>query len=149
MTEVSGFLGTTYSRSGLWGTPSETLELWDSATRFLVENREDGELHEGLYYEEHLTEHDKYPVYLDGNHPYTVIKNANATSDEKLLIVKDSFAHSLTPFLADHYAEIIMVDMRYYANPIPDLVKQEGIDRVLFVYSIDNLAKDDRIALIE
>ena len=154
ITSYDGFYGTTYSSSGFWLTEPDTIEVWDNKANdgsLSVTITDGGDVTEqgDMFYYSHLDEDDKYPVYLDGNHPYTVIKNANATSDEKLLIVKDSFAHSLTPFLADHYAEIIMVDMRYYANPIPELVKQEGIDRVLFVYSIDNLAKDDRIALIE
>lgn len=154
ITAYDGFYGTTYSTSGFWLTDPDRIEVWDNKAN-------DGGLHvtitdgsrtieqDEMFFYTHLDEDDKYPVYLDGNHPYTVITNANASSDEKLLVVKDSFAHSLVPFLADHYAEIIMVDMRYYSNPIPELVEREGIDRVLFVYSIDNLAVDDRIALIE
>ena len=68
---------------------------------------------------------------------------------EKLLVIKDSFAHSLVPFLADHYAEIIMVDMRYYSMPMLPIVEQEGIDRILFIYSVDNLATDTDIGYIE
>lgn len=148
-----GFYGTTYSGSGLWLTEPDTLEVWDNKAN-------DGSLHvtitgfgevteqDELFFYENLDEDDKYPVYLNGNQPYTVITNENASSDEKLLVVKDSFAHSLVPFLADHYAEIIMVDMRYYSSAIPKLVERESIDRVLFIYSIDNLAVDNRIALI-
>ena len=149
-----GFYGTTYSSSGFWMTGPDDIEVWDnkandgSLSVAITDNGETTEQDDMFYYS-HLDEDDKYPVYLDGNHPYTVIKNENAASDEKLLIVKDSFAHSLTPFLADHYSEIIMVDMRYYTNPLPELVSSEGIDRVLFVYSIDNLATDDKIAFIE
>ena len=154
ITSHPGFYGTTYSSSGFWMTPPDDLQVWDNKAN-------DGHLHisitdngktveqDEMFYYSHLDEDDKYPVYLDGNHPYTVITNDSASSDEKLLVVKDSFAHSLVPFLADHYAEIIMVDMRYYTNPIPALIEQEEIDRVLFIYSIDNLATDDRIAFIE
>ena len=149
-----GFYGTTYSSSGFWLTAPDDIEVWDNKANdgslnvAITDNGKTDEQDE-LFYYSHLDEDDKYPVYLDGNHPYTVIKNSNASSDEKLLIVKDSFAHSLTPFLADHYSEIIMVDMRYYTNPIPELIEKEGVDRVLFIYSIDNLATDDKIAFIE
>ena len=154
ITSYPGFYGTTYSSSGFWLNKPDDIEVWDNKGNdggLSVAITDNGETYsqDDMFYYDHLSEDDKYPVYLDGNHPYTVIKNANASSDEKLLIVKDSFAHSLTPFIADHYAEIIMVDMRYYANPLPELVKSEGIDRVLFVYSIDNLATDDKIAFIE
>ena len=56
---------------------------------------------------------------------------------------------SRTPYLADHYSEIIMVDLRYYSQPVSRLVEQEGIDRVLVVYSIDNLATDTNLGWLE
>ena len=102
-----------------------------------------------MYFYNHLDDSDKYEVFLDGNHPYTVIKNKNASSKEKLLVIKDSFAHSLVPFLADHYAEIVMVDMRYFSMPMQPIIEREGIDRILFLYSIDNLGTDTGIAYIE
>ena len=154
ITAYDGFYGTTYSSSGYWMTEPDSIEVWDNKDNDvdLHVTITDGDTvieQDDLFFYSHLDEDDKYPVYLDGNHPYTVITNKRAETDETLLVVKDSFAHSLVPFLADHYARIIMVDMRYWSNPIPELVEQEGVDRVLFVYSIDNLAVDDRIALIE
>lgn len=154
ITAYDGFYGTTYSGSGYWLNEADQIEVWDShadggSPHVLINDGGDLTEQDGMFFYSHLDEDDKYPVYLDGNHPYTVITNPNASSNEKLLVVKDSFAHSLVPFLADHYAEIIMVDMRYYSNPIPALVESEGVDRVLFVYSIDNLASDDRVRLIE
>lgn len=154
ITAYDGFYGTTYSGSGYWLNPADQIEVWDNRAN-------DGDLHvtisdgdekteqDDMFFYRHLDEDDKYPVYLDGNHPYTEITNRNASSDETLLVVKDSFAHSLVPFLADHYAKIVMVDMRYYHNPIPYLAQKAGADRVLFVYSIDNLAIDEDIKWIE
>ena len=154
ITAYDGFYGTTYSSSGFWMNPADQIEVWDN-------HANDGKLHvaisdgdktieqDEMFFYDHLSEDDKYPVYLDGNHAYTVITNKNASSDETLLVVKDSFAHSLVPFLADHYARIVMVDMRYQHKTIPSLVQQEGADRVLFIYSIDNLATDADIKWIE
>ena len=78
-----------------------------------------------------------------------MIENSAASSNEKLLVVKDSFAHSLVPYLADHYSKIIMVDLRYYTDSVSQLIEQEGIDRVLVVYSIDNLATDTNLGWLE
>lgn len=155
VTAVDGFYGTTYSGSGFWMNGADTLEIWDNRANngklhvAITDNGVTTE-HDGLFFDSHLDEDDKYPVFLDGNHPYTVITNANASSSEKLLVVKDSFAHSLVPFLADHYAEIVMVDMRYYRDrTTPELVGEMGADRVLFVYSVDNFGTEDSIAEIE
>lgn len=149
VTAYPGFYGTTYSSSGFWMTAPDTVEVWDNTDNSVTVSITDGGdviEQEDMFFFDHLNEDDKYPVYLDGNHPYTVIKNANADSGEKLLVVKDSFAHSLVPFLADHYSEIVMVDLRYYTNAVSEIVKNEGVDKVLILYSIDNLATDTGVA---
>ena len=154
ITAYDGFYGTTYSGSGYWLNPSDQIEVWDNKANdenlhVTISDGDEMIEQDELFFYEHLSEDDKYPVYLDGNHPYTEIINTNASSDETLLVVKDSFAHSLVPFLADHYAKIVMVDMRYQHTPIPTLVKRTGADQVLFVYSIDNLATDEDVKWIE
>ena len=152
-TVYPGFYGTTYSTSGYWLTPADDIEVWDNRlndahiTVSITEGADVTEQQDMFYYS-HLDEPDKYPVYLDGNHPYTVIRNDNADSDKKLLVVKDSFAHSLVPFLADHYSEIIMVDLRYFTMPVSEIIEQENVDEVLVLYSLDNLADDDTIGRI-
>lgn len=145
------FYGTTWSTSGYWLNPPDEIEVWDNPENDVEVTVVDGEatVHRDMFYYTHLSEDDKYPVFLDGNHPYTVIKNKKASSKDTLLVVKDSFAHSLVPFLADHYAEIIMVDMRYYSMPLQPIIEKEGVDRVLFLYSVDNLATDGDIGFIE
>ena len=153
VTEFTGFYGTTYSSSGFWLTPPDTVEVWDNPTNdstIITTITDGGETTEqnDMFYLSHLEDDDKYPIYLDGNHPYTVIKNSAADSDKKLLVVKDSFAHSMVPYLADHYSEIIMVDLRYYTSPVSQIVTNEGIDQVLILYSIDNLATDTGVAWI-
>ncbi len=150
-TAYPGFYGTTYSTSGYWLTAPDDVEVWDNKANDIDVTIIDGDTVEqkDMYFYSHLDEDDKYPVFLDGNHPYAVIRNEHASSNEKLLVIKDSFAHSLVPFLADHFAEIIMVDMRYYSLPMQPIIEREGVDRVLFLYSIDNLATDQDIGLIE
>lgn len=98
-----------------------------------------------MYFYNHLKEDDKYPVFIDGNHAMTRIKNKNANGG-KILLVKDSFSHCLAPFLAENYSEVILVDMRYYKNSISELAQQEKPDNILVLYGIDNLATDTDIA---
>lgn len=154
VTFYPGFYGTTYSSSGYWMTPPDDIEVWnnhayeDSTVTVTITDGDQTIEQDGMFFYDHLEEDDKYPVYLDGNHPYTVIKNSAADSDKKLMVIKDSFAHSLVPFLADHYSEIIMVDLRYYTNPVSEIVSSEGVDQVLILYSIDNLATDTGVAWI-
>ena len=102
-----------------------------------------------MFYKKHLTEDDKYPVFLDGNHALTRIKNSNAPQDKKLLVIKDSYAHCMVPFLTDNYGEILMVDLRYYKYNVSDLIKNEGFNEALILYGLDNLATDTNVAFLE
>ena len=102
-----------------------------------------------MFYKKHLTEDDKYPVFLDGNHALTRIKNSNAPQDKKLLVIKDSYAHCMVPFLTDNYGEILMVDLRYYKDKVSDFIKNEGFNEALILYGLDNLAADTNVAFLE
>ena len=144
-----GFYGTYYSRSGYWLTDPDEVSLWSIPDTEVTVSISDGvgtpAVSDSLFFEAHLQNDDKYPVYLDGNHGFTKIENPNADGG-KLLIVKDSFAHCVTTMLAHHYSEIYMIDLRYYnggaTQTVADLVKDNGIDNALFLYGIDSLATD-------
>ena len=144
-----GFYGTTYSRSGLWLEKADTVEMWKndklSATVWVSEDGSEGAAHDGIFFTDHLNEDDQYPVFLDGNHGYTHIHNENADGG-KVLIIKDSYAHCMTGFLAEHYSDIYMIDLRYYKLELTSLVQEQGIDTVLYIYGIDNLSNDSNIA---
>jgi len=148
-TAFDGFYGTCYSRGGYWLSEADKVELWRVPDLQVSVTVSDGIgeqiTADSLFFESHLNETDKYPVYLDGNHGYTKIDNPDADGG-KLLIVKDSFAHCVTTMLAAHYSEIHMIDLRYYnggaSQTIADLVKDNGIDTALFLYGVDSLSTD-------
>lgn len=144
------FYGTAYSTSALWFYPPDSIELWKNKNH--TENSIQVEIIEGtktetfnsLFFTKHLQEDDKYPVFLDGNHSLVKISNSKAPGG-KLLLIKDSFSHSLAPFLADNYSEIVMVDLRYYKDPVSDLIKTENFEDVLMVYGIDQICTDTNL----
>ena len=63
----------------------------------------------------------------------------------KLLIVKDSYAHSFVPFAANHFEETFMVDLRYYNQPLSQLIEEKGITDILVLYNTENFATDTSI----
>ena len=144
---VDGFLGSTYARSGLWGTRAESIELWDSGGSFTVENADAAGLHEGLFYREHLGESDKYPVFLDGNH--SLLRIHNPAGSGKLLMIRDSFASCMGGFLADSYAEVVMLDLRYCREPVSALLEQEDFDEVLILYGLKNFMEESNLERME
>ena len=140
---VSGFQGSTYSRSALWLTEGENLELWHGSDGLTVTNAETEMRHEGVFYRERLEEADKYTVYLDGNHPIVRIQNPNA--EGKLLVIRDSYSNSLGCFLAESYGEVVLIDLRYYRQPVSQLVAEETFDDILICYSIGNFMTDTNL----
>ncbi len=141
-----GFYGTAFSSSGYWLTQPDKIELWrwDGHEAVTVEIPETETRHDGLFFTEHLGSEDKYPVYLDGNHALTHLHN-DAAPAGTLLLVKDSFAHCLSCFLAAHYRDIYLVDLRYYKEPVSELAEEVGADTVLVLYGVANLLTDSSL----
>lgn len=93
---------------------------------------------QGIYWEQYLDEKDKYSVYLGGNPSVTVVKNPQAEGG-KILLLKDSFANSMIPYLSQSFSEIHMIDLRYYNLDIYQYIQQNGIEKAAAVYSIKQL----------
>lgn len=142
---VPGFYGSTYSRSALWLTPADTIELWTGTPDLQVTSKESDEFHTGIFYRERLEEADKYTVFLDGNHSLVTIHNPHAAGKGKLLVIRDSYSNCLGGFLAESYETVVLADLRYYKQPVSQLLAQEGFDHVLVCYSLGNFLTDKNI----
>ena len=149
--EVPGYSGSTRSRSALSLHPTDTLTLEapkDCSVTVTFSDKEG--TYTSLFFEAHLDEYDWYPVFLDGNHPVTVIENESAGPDAPvLLLVKDSFGNTLAPYLVPSYRTIVMVDPRYTKQSVSELIEQYGADELLFCYSIERIATDEALKLLK
>lgn len=135
------FYGTLYSSSGVHWLAPDTIERYVSGESVTVENFEKGETH-GLYVDSFLGEKDKYASFLGGNTPLYIIRNPEATSEEKLLVVRDSYSDAMAPFLSQYFAEIHLVDLRYYRTSVVEYARENGMDRIFVCYSVENFVKD-------
>lgn len=148
------FYGTTYSSSGFWLTPPDNIEIWsnpkNSDKNISVKITEGANVKTSgsMYFTDHLKEDDKYPVFIDGNHALTEITNTNAKNGT-ILLIKDSFSHSLAPFLAENYSKVVLVDLRYYKESVSQLVSTYNPEQVVVLYGIDNLATDTDIVWLK
>ena len=152
--QISGFYGTSYSKSGLWLTEPDTLELWtdsdiQAVTTVYDANRADPVTREGMFFREYLEDADKYPVFLSGNHARVHIET-NADSGKRLLVIKDSYAHALAPFLAEEYSTIDLIDLRYFKQQtISSWLEENPADEILLVYGLSSLAEDKNLQWME
>lgn len=146
VTSSPGFLGSSYARSGLWATPPDILQMWDSGHRLALRFDQQEKTHDSLFFTERLKEPDQYPVFLDGNHGLTDIKNLDNEKGPRLLVLKDSFGNSLVPLLLPHYSRVTVIDLRAFRGSALSLLKEGEYDQVLAVYALKSLATDSNFA---
>ena len=145
------FYGTVFSSSGVRWVKPDTIttyvpddgitvvsHTYDSSGNPVEEQR-------ALYVESFLSVKDKYSMFLGGNQSLGVVTNTNNPDGPKLLIIRDSYADSLVPFLTAHYSEIHLIDPRYYHLSVKDYVEQNGIDQALVLYSVPNFVTDGNL----
>lgn len=145
----TSFKGTMYSKSGVFWNKLDQINLFTLPSDLVVNVEYDEKTStNSLYNLANLEEKDQYTVYLDGNHAIVDIKT-NVENGKKLLLIKDSFAHVFVPYLANDYEEIVMVDLRYYKQPLTQLIADRQLNEVLWLYNLKNFTSDSNIARIE
>ena len=139
-----GFYGTAYSRSGLWLEKPDTLTVMKpedpAQVSVTIDDGRGEQVYDSLYFPEHLSEMDQYPVFLNGNHSLVTVENKDCRNGKRLLLVKDSFAHCFATFLIENYEEICMVDLRYFRGDVSVLAEEKGLNEILYLYGAENLA---------
>lgn len=146
------FYGTTWSSAGAsWVEPDE-MHTWvpegGLTGRTIVTRYPDGQPVEGAFYDlSKLELKDKYSMFLGGNQGLCVIENPDA-QDGRLLVIRDSYADCLAPFLSMSYQQVHLFDLRYNRTSLRQYIQEQGIDQVLVLYSCSNFATDSNLALL-
>ena len=141
------FQGTLYSQSGVHWLPPDTIEFWVPDEGFEVTSwREGAPQKASLYDLTKLQTKDKYSAFLGGNQPLCVIKNQEGTG--KLLVIRDSYADSMAPFLALHFEEVHLLDPRYYRYSAAKYAQENGLDAIVVAYSVPNFITDRNLVLL-
>ena len=136
------FLGTLFSKNQLWNQKKDSIERFDRGGSFTLTIADDGSTADSLYFPEFLEKKDKYSYFLGGNHAKVTIKNNDPAAAGKLLILKDSFAHCFAPLLARDYAEVELIDLRYFNVKLSSYMAENGFDEVLVLYSTETFCTD-------
>lgn len=98
-----------------------------------------------IYHSDALETKDQYTVFMGGNKALFHI-NVDNNSKRHLLLIKDSYANSLIPFLIPQYASITVVDARYYFEDHTRLIKDDLITDVLFMNNANTFVQDTSLA---
>ena len=131
----SDFLGVYAGQSALPVRGEPLYCLWNDAFADLeIRDLENGRSI-GVYAPEALDGRDPYEVYLSGSLSLITVKNPNASSNDRLILFRDSFGSSIAPYFFESYAEVTLVDIRYLSvERLGAFLDFENSD-VLFLYS--------------
>lgn len=143
------FCGTAWSNSGFASTQNDIIYKYTfkNPPKCTVSYVKEKTSSDSLYNPEMLKTKDKYAFYLDGNHALTEIKT-DSKEEKRIAIIKDSYAHSIVPFLANHYSDIFMIDLRYFNDDIFEYLYKNNINDVLFLYNQNTFMTDNNLSKI-
>ncbi len=100
-----------------------------------------------LYDTLQLEKSDKYSLFLGGDHGIVDIKTTADTTD-RLLILKDSYANCLVPFLTSYYREIVMIDPAQYDGNLQEVMQNTKFTSILFLYNGNSFVTDTHISKV-
>ncbi len=165
--EIPGFYGTTWSKSQLKFIVPDTIRYLSpgnedrfetscfSVKMIKDENGRPKKVKEvyksfpGWLNRDYFTAKDKYAAFLDGTHneQFVTIPEMDAER-ERLLIMKDSFANTLAPYLAQHF-DLVIGNLTGGVANATELAEEYGCSRVLVVYNWENLITAASLAAIK
>lgn len=151
-TASSDFRGTLFSKTLDFSVTPDSIDYYmltsgEPKVRMTVNTGKELQYYDSLYVRDFLSQKDKYASFTGSNQPIVTIET-DIDNGKSLLLIKDSYAHSLVPFLSKHYSKITMVDMRYIRVGLDYYLDIDDYSQVLFAFNAISFAEDDSLALL-
>lgn len=144
------FKGTLSAKSGFRSSETDELDVFlpngDNTLSSVINYVDEQKKSASFYDTSKLNTRDKYALFFGGNHAQIKISTPTE-SNNTLLVLKDSYANSFVPFLAQHYRKIIMIDPRYYYGDLEQLLQVENVQEVLYLYNANTFFADTSLEL--
>lgn len=142
--DIHDFTGTNYNKSLKFNTEADVLTYYElpytlTVKEFLADGSEYSATPGELYDYSKLNTRDKYAMFLRGNNGYSTI---NGDGEGRILVIKDSYANCFVPFLTANYAQIDVVDLRYWKYNVENLIQQFDYDDILMLYNFQTFSSE-------
>ena len=147
------FMGTLAAKSGFRSVRADAVTVYkiesnpDSGFYFTVTYTDEQKMTASVYSAEALQTDNPYDVFFGGNHAEIEIKTSRETL-RRLLVVKDSYANAVIPFLIPYFDEITVVDPRYYQGNIDELTAEAEFTDIVFIYNANTLSQDTSLEMV-
>ena len=141
------FLGSYHTRSQFAGVSPDQMQAYIPRKPVKTEMyiADSNQTFTTMYDQSFLTKKDQYSYFLGGVHALmklTTKLDQQQIDQQKLLIIKDSYAHNVIPFLTNHISEIYVIDLRYYNGNITQYMAENGIEDMLFLFNTKTFVED-------
>ncbi len=145
-TASSSFRGTLYSKTLDNSVTPDSIDYYHLASggpkiKMTVFDGRKETVYDSLYVRSYLDVKDKYSSFTGSNSPLVTIET-DVDNGKNLLLIKDSYAHSLVPFLANHYSRITMVDMRYINTDLNKFIDLGEYQQAMFMFNAVTFSSD-------
>lgn len=140
------FFGTTYSKANLYTAEPDTIEaFYPSGSGDVTVDYNLGEtVTDTIYERSYLERKDKYSVFFNANQPVVRVRTG-VENGRRLLLVKDSYANAFAQLLLADYEEVILLDLRYFKEPVVDFAEKNGVTDALVLYNLKGFSADVNI----
>ena len=145
-TVSNAFYGTAWSAGGMKFVAPDAMEFWMYGNEDDFILTADGKTLNGFYNTDCLLRKDKYSAFLDGTHDVVTVTK-KGEDRPTLLLLKDSFANSVAPFLAQHF-DLVLLNLSSTRSDFTDLTalcEQYGADRALLIYTLENVVTANKL----
>lgn len=144
------FSGSLAKKSGYERGSEESISVYmpkkqNNAVKIVVSYEDSKKKTATLYDVSKLEKKDKYDLFLGGDHGVVNIKTTADTTD-RLLILKDSYANCLVPFLTPYYREIVVIDPAHYSGNLQEVMQNTKFTSILFLYNGNSFVTDTYIS---
>lgn len=144
--EVDNFYGTYFSKSKNFNAESDVITYYDLPN---LSVSIDGVPVDNINDDSRWSSSDKYSAFLRGNNGLTIIQNNDIYNNNKILVLKDSFANSFIQYLVNNYKEVYVVDLRSFIGSFNEFFESNKFDDILIMYNFINLVEDVNISKIK
>ena len=126
------FRGTTWNKVPLPSVGAEEITAWYKHADRHVSYNDGAYETDSIYERKYLEGADQYGVFLNSNQAQTVIQGSGKGG--KLLLIKDSYGNTFAQFPVEDYAEVHMLDLRFFRGDVAQYAKDNGITEALALY---------------
>ena len=78
-----------------------------------------------------------YALFIGGDNSVSVIETQSDDVSGNILVVKDSYGNSFSPYLSNNYKTVHIIDPRYWQGSLKTYIEENEIDDVLFINNAD------------